>query len=218
MDALEGDEEEPSGGSAPARQVQHYLATVERTLAGTMSGQIRIVYAGAYEITPESQGFGPLRIGERYLFFAGSADDERAYTVQAGSGTILITDDEQERHLIDHYLPLIAEAEVHEQAVIASATAWAEANAGRAGVTPTVTIDPEQGPPGTIVVVRGEGFRFLEATVRSGRRGTHAEVAVADGSFQATIKIPRNAPRGAFPIMIDDQRGFIADVVFTVTD
>lgn len=218
VDSLEGEAEEPSGGTAPAHQVQRYLATVDRTLAGTMSGQVQIVYWGAYEMTPESMGFGPLRIGERYLFFAGSADNERAYTVQAGSGTILITSDQQEQDLVDHYLPLIAEADAYEQQSIVEATGWAEANAARAGVTPTVTIEPEQGPPGTEVTVRGQDFSFMEATITYGDERTFAEVAVDDGSFRARIAIPENARPGAFPIAVDDQRDFATEVVFTVTE
>jgi hypothetical protein len=100
---------------------------------------------------------------------------------------------------------------------VARATAWAEANAGCAGITPAVLIDPVQCAPGTQVIVRGEGFGFREVTVSYGKRRTHAEVAVADGSFQAAIGIPRNAPPGVFPIMVDDQRGYTTEVVFTVT-
>ncbi|MDQ2655482.1 MAG: hypothetical protein M3Z20_20830 [Chloroflexota bacterium] len=218
VDALEREQLHVSTGAAPPQHVQHYLVTVERTLAGGMSGQVSVVYWGAYEETPDTLGFGPLRIGERYLFFAGSADHERAYTVQAGSGTILITSDQQEQDLIDHYLPLIAEADIQEKESIAEATGWAEASAARSGITPTVSIDPEEGPPGTEVIVRGEGFNFREVTVSFGKRRTHAEVAVADGSFQTTIRIPRNAPCGVFWITVDDQRTFAAELGFTVTD
>lgn len=226
VDALEGEDEvslggeieDPPGSTAPTRIVQHYLVTVERTLAGTLSGQVTIVYWGAYDETPETLGFGPLRIGERYLFFAGSAEHAREYTVQAGSGTILITSEQQEQELVDHYLPLIAEADAHAQEVNARATAWAEANAARAGITPSVSIDPEQGPPGTEVIVRGENFSFREATITFGEERTFAEVAVEDGSFRAKITIPQNAQSGVFPIAVDDQRDFATEVAFTVTE
>ena len=218
VDALEGENEEPSGGTAPPLHVQNYVATVERTLVGDASGQVRIVYWGAYDETPDTMGFGPLRIGERYLFFAGDTENGTGYTVQAGSGTILITSEQQEQELVDHYLPLIAEAEVHAQEVNARATAWAEANAARAATTPSVLIDPEQGPPGTQIIVRGENFGFMEATITFGEERTFADVAVEDGSFRAKITIPQNAQSGVFPIAVDDQRDFATEVAFTVTE
>ena len=216
--SLGGEIEEPPGSTAPTRIVQQYLVTVERTLVGDVSGQVGIVYWGAYDETPDTQGFGPLRIGERYLFFAGSADHTREYTVQAGSGTILITSDQQEQELVDKYVPLIAAADADEQAAIAEATAWAEANAARVGIRPSVSIDPEQGPPGAKVTVRGENFGFREATITFGDERTFADVAVDDGSFRTRITIPENAKSGAFPIAVDDPRDFATEVEFTVTE
>lgn len=224
VDALEGEDQEPSGGTAPAHHVQHYLATVDRSLVGPVSGQIRIIYLGAYDMSFESGGYGPLRIGERYLFFAGGpanqppTEPQTEFYVQAGTGTILITSDRQEQELVDKYLPLIAQADAHEREVEARATAWAEAREDRAGITPSVTINPEQGAPGTEVTRRGENFGFMEATITFGEERTFADVAINDGSFRTQITIPKDATQGAFPIVIDDQQGFETNAVFTVTE
>lgn len=217
VDALEAEAAERSGGTAPPHQVQHYQVTVERTLAGTMRGQVRITNWGAYDMAPETLGFGPLRPGERYLFFAGSAEHEGEYTVQAGSGTILITSNQQEQQLVAHFLPLLAVADAREQEAITEATAWAEAVNSRLGHVPSVMLIPSEGPPGTAFIVRGEGFSVREVTVRYGKKHRLAEVAMADGSFQTSIRIPLDWPYGVVWITVDDQRTFTAELGFTVT-
>ncbi|MFN8592024.1 MAG: hypothetical protein U0031_11250 [Thermomicrobiales bacterium] len=143
VDALEGETVQPSGGTAPPHQVQHYLATVDRSLVGQASGQVPIVYLGADDDSFEAAGFGPLRIGERYLFFAGGDRAGTEFYVEAGTGAILITCDQQEEKLVEKYLPLIAEAEQYEQEVIARATRRAEVRDRRMGITPTVTTVPD---------------------------------------------------------------------------
>jgi hypothetical protein len=148
VDSLAGEHVEPTAEGVPPHRLLTYLVTVDRSLAGNADGQVPIIYFGAYENSFESAGFGPLRIGERYLFFAGGDKGGTEYYVQAGSGTILITSDRQEEHLVKKYLPLIAEADRHEQEAIARATARAEARNERAEPTPIPAVNAEQGAPG----------------------------------------------------------------------
>jgi hypothetical protein len=217
VDSLEGEEKEHLAEGLAPHRVLRYLATVDRSLAGKVAGQVLIVYYGAYDESFESAGFGPLRIGERYLFFAGSDEARTEFYVQAGSGTILITDAQRDKELVDKYTPLIAEAEEHEKNVIARSTAWEAARAARAGTVPQAAISPEQGPPGTAVAVTGQNFAYNEVTIPSGGDAKFAEVRRADGSFEKAIEIPKNAPDGPFEIVVDDQEGFKTKVDFTVT-
>lgn len=217
VDSLEREEDQSVAKGVPPHRVLTYLVTADRSLAGEVKGQVPIIYSGAYEETYENGGFGPLRIGERYLFFAGADTAGTEYYVEAGTGAILITSDRQETELVNTYRPLIAEADAHEQEAIARATAWADALQDRAGLTPTASIDPDQGPPGTEVTVKGKNYGFMEVTIDVGDDRTYADVAAEDGSFKTTITIPELAPPGPFKIIVDDEQGSTSDLTFTVT-
>lgn len=217
VDSLERDEEQAVAKDVPPHRVLTYLVTVERSLAGEVSGQVSLVYFSAFEETYDNGGFGPLRTGERYLFFAGQDQAETEFNVQAGTGTIPITSDRQEAELVDTFRPLINEADAREQEVIARATVWAEARQARAGIAPEVSIEPGQGLSGTDITVRGANFGFMEATIAFGEDLAFADVSPGDGSFGVEVRIPKDAPAGPFTIRVDDQQGFSAELTFMVT-
>lgn len=218
IDALEREMEEPSAEGMPSMLVQHYLVTVDRVLVGTANDQISVSYYGSDEISPESGGFGPLRVGERYLLFAGFNPESGQYPVSAGTGTILIASSEQEEELARGYAPLIEAAEVREQEVRAELRAWEAARESRKGVDPTAEISPERGPPGSEIVVSGLNFGYDEVMILFGDDVAFDRVRIDDGSFRTRIVVPEDAPAGPFPLVVDDEEGFTIDLTFTVTE
>lgn len=216
VDALARETAEPRPANLPPSFVQHYLVTVDRVLVGDASGQVPITYFDALEFTADNNGFGPLRIGERYLLFAGFSFETGEYLVGAGTGTILVTSAEQEEQLARGYAPLILDAEAHEQLVIAGMRKWIPARAARRGVMPIATLYPTEGPPGSRPRVFGALFRDDGVTIRVGEEVMLDEVDIADGSFRKRIVIPLDAPTGPFPIVITGEDGIGTEVTFNV--
>lgn len=78
-------------------------------------------------MSPDTRTFGPLEVGKRYLFSAGSLTSDGSYPVYAGMGTIQVPNDEVQAQLVKEFSSdLIPTAIAEEREAIEAATAAAE--------------------------------------------------------------------------------------------
>ncbi len=92
--------------------------------------------------------------------------------------------------------------------------------------TPTISISPTAGPPGTPVTVTGRGFSvdtpitsltFAGLGVASCSTGSLTTGGVAAGGFECTFTVPVNAQVGNATVIALDAGGSFATTLFTVT-
>ncbi|MCC7021439.1 MAG: hypothetical protein IT338_01345 [Thermomicrobiales bacterium] len=107
--------------------VIYYRVAVLEALRGDAKGEVSIKYSGADTMSPDTRTFGPLEVGKRYLFSAGSLTSDGSYPVYAGMGTIQVPNDEVQAQLVKEFSSdLIPTAIAEEREAIEAATAAAE--------------------------------------------------------------------------------------------
>jgi hypothetical protein len=88
-------------------------------------------------------------------------------------------------------------------------------------VEPKITVDPEEGPPGTEVEVTGTGFGYRSDIVTIDFNGDDLDIergddeTGTDGSFEFSFLVPAVAP-GNYDVEVGDEDGNKAEAEFTV--
>lgn len=208
--AMAGEDTIPTSDPEDALPVILYDVEVEQTLKGEASGRVRIWYEGFEYRGPDAGKVGTLRVGERYLFFAGFDPDKGWYPVNAGLGVLSINSQREATDLVATFEPLIRGAERRSDQ-LPSVDACEEVG------QPLITVEPQQGAVGD--TVRLTGTNFVRPEVSIWWDGTKDRLATArvgdDCSIAREMTIP-DADPGAHRFIVRDARGQSAEAKITV--
>lgn len=210
--AIAGEDTIPTSDPEDVLPVIIYDVDVKQTLKGQAADRVQVWYEGFDYKGPDYKSAGALRVGERYLFFAGFAPDKGWYPVNAGLGVLPIENDREEADLVATFEPLIRRAE-HQPQQIPSADPCE-----RVG-QPTITVAPRQGRVGDAVTVSADNLVRPEVSIwwdGTDERLTTAQVD-DDCSMTVAIAIPK-ADVGEHTIVVHDARGESASVSLEVIE
>lgn len=215
--AIAGEDRIPTSDPEDILRVILYDVKVEQTLKGDAVGNVQIWYEGADYVGPDAEGpddthSGELRVGERYLFFAGFDPETKEYPVNATIGVIPIGNARQAANLVATFTPLIRQAErqSRQPATVDPCEYPTE--------SPTITVEPQQGAVGDEVRLTGGPFLRLEVIVQwDALRGERLAVprVGADCSIDLTVTIPKADP-GEHRIIVQDAGFNQAETIFEV--
>lgn len=199
-----------------------YDVEVEQTLQGDASGRVTIWYEGADYRGPDSGGSGyvhegELKVGERYLFFAGFNDIKNWYPVNATYGVIPVEDDRRAAELVGAFEPLIREA---EQLAQQEARAVDEIDrCEHPTQSPTISVEPVRGATGDKVRVTGTGFIRPQVSIWWDGMKEKLTSTSVELSCEITkgVTIPKAVP-GKHRIVVQDAGGNTAEATFEVVE
>lgn len=207
-----GKDEIPSSLPERSLPVLLYDVTVDRTLKGDVSGEVRIWYQGFNATDPDDPSRPTLKPGDRALFFAGYNPETDEYPVDARIGTILINSDGEARELVALYEPLIRDAERNgrgERKPDPYETPDSE---------PTISVEPVRGSIGDQVSVTGGPFARAEVAVSwDGPQGGMVGVPVGEDCGADGFVVVPELPAGEHTIIVRDALDREAKVPFEVT-
>ena len=208
--AVAGEDTIPTSDPEDVLPVILYDVEVEQTLKGEAAGRVRIWYEGFDYRGPDSKKAEELRIGDRYLFFAGFDPANGWYPVNAGLAVVPINNRGEVADLIATFEPLIQRAERRADRIPA------EDACEQAG-QPVISVEPTEGAQGDTVRVSGANFVRPEVSIWwDGAEERLATGTVADDcSMTVEVTIPKADP-GDHRIVVRDARAEAAEATFTV--
>ena len=208
--AIVGKDTIPTSDPEDVLPVILYEVQVEQTLKGAPAGRVRIWFEGFDYRGPDSQKAGELRVGERYLFFAGFDPENNWYPVNAGLGVLPVKSDREAATLAATFEPLIREAARRADQV-------PEVDPCEKVGLPTISVEPQQGDAGDEVRVSGNNFVRPEVSIwwdGTEERLTSATTEV-DCSIATEVTIPKDKT-GTHRIVVLDARGQSAEATFEI--
>lgn len=196
----------------------YYNVRVDRVLEGDLKGTVEISVddVDGGEGVSEYEETRGLRVGERYLFFAGSLLPSGAYGVTPGLGTIAIEDAKQEEDLVARFERLIPQAERADARAQAAARDVVELLPDRPAAA---SVEPQSGTIGTEILVVGENFAPGQVLISWDVEGDGTEVIVGDDfAIRQRIAVPEKARPGEHVITITDGYSPPVEIAFRVDD
>jgi hypothetical protein len=87
------------------------------------------------------------------------------------------------------------------------------------GPTPCITLNPNSGPPGTVVTVEGTGFGGSESVnIVFDASNVGSATTDSNGAFSTTISVPLGAVQGSHTVKATGQTsGLVGQATFKVT-
>jgi hypothetical protein len=218
--AVSGQETIPTSDPEDILRVILYQVQVDQTLQGDAAGQVQVWYEGADYRGPDTAGpgyrhSGELRIGNRYLFFAGFNPETGEYPVNATIGVLPVKNDRHAANLVATFEPVIRDAE--RKAAAQARQAQGIDPCEHPTAPPSITVEPGRGTVGDAVRITGGPFIRPEAPVWwDGRRVLLAAAPIAtDCTTDTVVRIPPAEP-GTYRISIQDAGGNEARARFEV--